>query len=55
MLELIVEHQAGIPVLMKPLSGHSSDAQEFGQVIRDHMAHLHTTYGATSLVADSAL
>ncbi len=55
MLELIVEHQAGIPVLMKPLSGNSSDAQEFGQVIRDHIAHLHTTYGATYLVADSAL
>jgi transposase len=55
MLELIVEHQAGIPVLMKPLSGNSSDAQEFGQVIRDHIAHLHTTYGSTYLVADSAL
>ena len=26
MLDLIVEHQAGIPVLMKPLSGNSSDA-----------------------------
>jgi transposase len=55
MLELMVEHQAGIPVLMKPLSGNSSDAHEFGQVIKDHMAHLHTTYGATYLVADSAL
>ena len=55
MLELIVEHQAGIPVLMKPLSGNRSDAQELGQVIRDHIAHLHTTYGATYLVADSAL
>ena len=55
MLELMVEHQAGIPVLMKPLSGNSSDAHEFGQVIQDHMAHLHTTYGATYLVADSAL
>src|SRR5712692_3050182 len=55
MLELIVEHQAGIPVLMKPLSGNSSDAQEFGQVIRDHIAQLHTTYGSTYLVADSAL
>jgi transposase len=55
MLELLVEHQAGLPVLMKPLRGNSSDAQEFGPVIRDHMAHLHTTYGATSLVADSAL
>jgi hypothetical protein len=50
-----VEHQAGIPVLMKPLSGNSSDAQEFGQVIRDHIAHLHTTYGSSYLVADSAL
>src|SRR6476619_1099100 len=55
MLELMVEHQAGIPVLMKPLSGNSSDAQEFGQVIKDHIAHLHTTYGTTYLVADSAL
>jgi transposase len=55
MLELMVEHQAGIPILMKPLSGNSSDAQAFGQVIRDHIAHLHTTYGTTYLVADSAL
>jgi transposase len=55
MLELIVEHQAGIPVLMKPLSGNSSDAQEFGQVIRAHIDQLHPTYGATYLVADSAL
>jgi transposase len=55
MLELIVEHQAGIPLLMQPLSGNSSDAQEFGQVIRNHIAHLHTTYGPTFLVADSAL
>jgi transposase len=55
MLELIVEHQAGIPVLMKPLSGNSSDAQEFGQVVREHIARLQTTYGTTYLVADSAL
>jgi transposase len=55
MLELIVEHQAGMPLLMQPLSGNSSDAQEFGQVIRNHIAHLHTTYGPTFLVADSAL
>jgi transposase len=37
MLELIVQHQAGIPVLMKPLSGNSSDPQEFGQVIQAHI------------------
>jgi transposase len=55
MLELIVEHQAGIPILMKPLSGNSSDAQAFGHVIQEHIAQLHTTYGLTYLVADSAL
>jgi transposase len=55
MLDLIVEHQASIPVLMKPLSGNSSDVHDFGQIITDHMAQLQTTYGPTCLVADSAL
>jgi transposase len=55
MLELIVAHQAGIPVLMKPLSGNSSDGQEVGSIVHEHMAQLHTTYGTTYLVADSAL
>jgi transposase len=55
MLELVVEHQAGIPVLMQPLSGNSHDGKAFGQVIRDHMAQLHTTTNPTYLVADSAL
>ena len=54
-LELIVEPQAGSPVLMQPRSGNRRDAPAFGQVIKDHIAHLHTTYGATYLVADSAL
>ena len=55
MLELIVEHQAGIPILMKPLSGNSSDGPEFGHIVQEHIAQLHTTYGTTYLVADSAL
>src|SRR5262245_62121638 len=55
MLDLMVEHQAALPVLMKPLSGNSSDATDFGQIIADHMAQLQITYGLTSLVADSAL
>jgi transposase len=38
MLELIVEHQAGIPVLMKPLSGNSNDAQAFGHLVKEHIA-----------------
>jgi transposase len=33
LVELIVEHQAGIPVRMKPLSGNRSDPQAFGQVM----------------------
>jgi transposase len=55
MLALIVEHQAGIPVLMKPLSGNSSDAPAFGQIVQAHIAPLHTTDGTTDLVADGAL
>jgi len=55
MLDLIVEHQAGIPVLMPPLSGNSRDTRDVGQVVREHMAPLQTTYGTTYLVADRAL
>jgi transposase len=54
-LELIVEHQAGSPVLMQPLSGTSSDVNEFGHVIKEYIAQLQTTYGSTYLVAESAL
>lgn len=55
MLDLVVEHHAGIPVLMKPLNGNSSDAHDFGHIITDHIAQLQITYGTTCLVADSAL
>jgi transposase len=55
MLALMVEHQAGMPLLMPPLSGHSHDGQTFGQVVTEPIKHLQTTYGTTSLVADSAL
>jgi transposase len=55
MLDLVVEHQAGIPVLMKPLSGHSRDVHDFGQIITDHMTPWQITYGTTCLVADRAL
>ena len=55
MLELMVAHQAGMPVLRPPLRGHRSDAHAVGPVIRAHRAPLQTTDGLTSLVADSAL
>jgi len=54
-LELMVEHQAGIPVLMKPLSGKSSEGKELGHVVQEHLAPWQTTYGTTYLVADGAL
>ena len=40
---------------MKPLSGNSSDTKDFGEVVRTHIDQLHTSYGTTYLVADSAL
>jgi transposase len=55
LLELSIEHQAGIPVLMTPLSGNSSDGEEFGDIVQEHIAQLQTTCGSTYLVADSAL
>jgi transposase len=55
MLELMVEHQAGIPRLLPPLSGNSSDTHDFGEAVRLHVNQLQATYGLTSLVADSAL
>jgi hypothetical protein len=44
-----------MPVRMQPRSGHGSDAPECGQVIRAHIAPLHTTDGATDWVAARAL
>jgi transposase len=55
MLELMIEHQAGSPLLMKPLSGNRSDAHSFGELLCTHIAQQHTAYGLTSLVADSDL
>jgi transposase len=55
MLELIVEHQAGIPVLMQPLNGNTNDCRAFGQVVTAHVQQLHAAHRLTYLVADSAL
>jgi transposase len=55
LLALVVAPQAGMPVLMKPRSGNSSDAHDCGQIITDPMTQLQLTSGTTCLVADSAL
>jgi transposase len=54
-LALIVAHQAGIPLLMPPRSGHTSEAIDCRPVITAHMAQRHLTSGTADLVADSAL
>jgi transposase len=54
MLELMVEHHAGIPLLMNPLSGNSRETPDFGEAVRLHVQPLQTTSGLAYLVADSA-
>jgi transposase len=55
MLDLSVEHQAGSPLLMQPLSGNSSEAIDFRHVVTAHIAPRHSTHGTVDLVDDSAL
>jgi len=54
-LQLICEHQAGIPLLMKPLSGNSADKTDFRETIKAHIGQLRQDVGLRYLVADSAL
>lgn len=53
-LNLIIEHQAKIPLLMEPLSGNSSDKVVFEQAIKKHVSQLKMDYGLKLIVADSA-
>ncbi len=54
-LQLICEQQAGLPLLMEPLSGNSNDKVSFRQTIQTHIEQLQSTVGLEYLVADSAL
>lgn len=54
-LDLIVENQAGIPLLMKPLSGNTNDATNFRAVVTEHVKQLQEAHDIPYLVADSAL
>src|SRR5512134_3354294 len=55
MLNLIVEHRAGLPLLMQPLSGNSNDTASFGRLIEAHINQLNATHSVDYWVADSAL
>ena len=54
-LQLITEHQTGIPLWMEALDGNSSDKTDFRKTITTHLAHLHEQVELSIMVADSAL
>jgi transposase len=54
-LALLVAHHAGMPVLMKPRSGHTREARDGGPVVTAPLRQLQTTSRTTYLVADRAL
>lgn len=54
-LQLICERQAGIPILMKSLSGNSSDKDNFRDTINAHMNQMNRDLNVEYLIADSAL
>ncbi|MCS3634867.1 transposase [Salinibacter ruber] len=54
-LDMMVERKAGLPVLMKPLSGNVNDSGSFPELIDRHVDHLQNAHGFDYVVADSAL
>jgi transposase len=54
-VQMLVDHQAGIPLLMEPLSGNSQDKTAFRETLKQHMGQLQTEVGLKAIVADSAL
>lgn len=54
-LQLICENEAGIPLLMKPLSGNSEDKTDFRVTVKNHIDQLRSDVGLEYLIADSAL
>ena len=54
-LQLIVDHQAGLPLLMQPLDGNAEDKTHFRQTLQTHLGQLRTDYELEYVVADSAL
>jgi transposase len=54
-LNLMVEHKAGLPMLMEPLSGNASDQGSFPELIDQHLGHLQNAHGFDYVVARSSL
>src|SRR5512147_712306 len=54
-LQLLVERQAGLPLLMEPFNGNSSAKVSFRDTIKAHLGQLKPELGLEYLGADSAL
>lgn len=54
-LQLISENEAGIPLLMRSLSGNSNDQASFRETLHTFKSQLKTDLGLEYIVADSAL
>lgn len=54
-LQLIVENQAGIPLIMQSLNGNESDKTSFKNAINTHVRNLQMELGTEYLIGDSAL
>lgn len=55
-LNLIVEHQAGIPMMMKAADGNQIDTKAFASIVNEHINSLKAMNGTPlTLIADTAL
>jgi len=54
-LNLIMEHQSGIPMLMRSADGNQSDKTAFGTIIDEHIGSLKAVADNPLFIADAAL
>ena len=54
-LQLIVENQAGIPLVMQALDGNSSDKNTFSAAINTHIKQIQTDLGVEYVIGDCEL
>lgn len=55
-LNLIVEHKAGIPIWMKPADGNQIDTQAFATIVQEHIASLQNAVATPiKVISDAAL
>ncbi len=55
MLNLIAEHQAGIPIWMQPADGNQVDTQAFAKIVKEHIASMKNAFDTQiKVICDAA-